>query len=730
MSERSRERAVDARQLLREASLELARLRRIRGASHRTWRRIAQARARLAFAAALLAAVPAAEPALGGTPNFRALTPGVVGTSYWPASARVAPDFVDIDADGDLDAFVGENSGRTIFFENTGSATAQAFGAAVPDPFGLTAVAGYASPTLADLDGDGDFDALVGDVSGNMSFFENTGTAGAPAFAGPAVNPFGLAVVAYAAAPAFADIDGDGDLDVFVGDDDGNKVFFRNTGSASTPAFAPAATNPFGLNGVGTLATPTFADIDADGDLDALIGQEIGTFLYFRNSGSASVPAFAPYAVDPFGLVHPYQRLSSPAFADIDADGDLDLFSGEYLGSTLFYENTGAPSAPAFALVPANPFGFGGGGQGADLSPAFADIDADGDLDVFAGNEDGGTLFWANTGSASAPAFSSASVNPFGLLDVGYNAAPSFVDIDEDGDLDAFHGNRAGQTILFDNIGTPAAPALGPGWTLTPFGITNGPTYASPTFGDLDGDGDFDALVGDVGGNSRWFENTGTAGAPAFAAPSANPFGLADVGDDASPEFADLDGDGDLDVLVGTYEGISVFFENTGSQGAPAYAPAAANPFGLKDVGALAAPTFADVDADGDLDAFTGNSWGRIRFLENIELGPGTCADGLDNDGDGAFDVGADPGCADANDPSEKSSLRCDNGIDDDLDGKIDWRGDGSGDPQCANLLDDSEAPPPPAGCGIGPELLLLAPALAAARRRRRKRYAPACGTW
>jgi hypothetical protein len=245
--------------------------------------------------------------------------------------------------------------------------------------------------------------------------------------------------------------------------------------------------------------------------------------------------------------------------------------------------------------------------------------------------------------------------------------------------------------------------------------------YATPAFGDLDADGDLDAFVGNAAGNSLLFQNTGTAGAPAFAAPSTNPFGLADVGDYASPDVADLDGDGDLDVLVGAYDGNTLFLENTGSASAPAFAPAATNPFGLKDVGALAAPTFADVDADGDLDVFSGNSWGRIHFLENVELGPGTCDDGLDNDADGAFDAGADPGCADANDPSEKSSLQCDNGVDDDGDGKIDWRGDGSGDPQCASLTDDREAQPPPAGCGIGPELLALAPMFAATRQRRER---------
>jgi hypothetical protein len=218
-----------------------------------------------------------------------------------------------------------------------------------------------------------------------------------------------------------------------------------------------------------------------------------------------------------------------------------------------------------------------------------------------------------------------------------------------------------------------------------------------------------------------FFENTGTPGAPVFAEASTNPFGLADVGDHASPDLVDLDGDGDLDALVGGEDGSTAFFENTGSASAPAFAPPTINPFGLKDVGARAAPSFVDIDADGDLDAFTSNGWRVMRFLENVEIGPGTCDDGLDNEGDGRIDAPSDPGCTSTADTDEKSTLQCDNGLDDDGDGRIDWREDATGDPQCASLADGSELAAPGAGCGIGPELLLLAPLLAAPRRRRRR---------
>ncbi|MEH2369687.1 Ig-like domain-containing protein, partial [Nostoc sp.] len=132
--------------------------------------------------------------------------------------------------------------GETLFYRNSGTATAPAFTLEATNPFGLTDVGTFAAPTLADIDGDGDLDAFVGNYDGETLFYRNSGTATAPAFTLEATNPFGLTDVGRLAAPTLADIDGDGDLDAFVGNEDGNPLFFENT-SATTPVNNPPTAN-------------------------------------------------------------------------------------------------------------------------------------------------------------------------------------------------------------------------------------------------------------------------------------------------------------------------------------------------------------------------------------------------------------------------------------------------------------------------------------------------------
>ena len=147
----------------------------------------------------------------------------------------------------------------------------------------------------------------------------------------------------------------------------------------------------------------------------------------------------------------------------------------------------------------------------------------------------------------------------------------------------------------------------------------------TPSFADLDGDGDLDAVVGTFDGTLHYFQNTGTAIAAAFTEQTgaANPFNGLDVGGWARPNFADLDGDGDLDAVVGEGFGTLHYFENTGSAIAAVFTArtGAANPFNGVDLGSFSNPSFADLDGDGDLDAIVGEATGILHYLKNTGAG-------------------------------------------------------------------------------------------------------------
>lgn len=248
------------------------------------------------------------------------------------------PSFADLDGDGDMDLLVAEYYGVIQYYENTGTSSSPQFAAPVSNPFGITSTGPVAFPTLADIDDDGDMDMLIGEYYGTFSFFENTGSSTAPQFAAPVSNPFGLSSTYVFAIPDFADMDGDGDLDLIVGEYYGNMHYFENTGSKSSPAFTTPVSNPFGLTATYAIAAPSVGDMDNDGDLDLIVGESYGALQYFENTGSVTNPQFASAVQNPFGLQSVYS-IATPAMVDLDDDGDMDILVGEYYGNLQYFKN-------------------------------------------------------------------------------------------------------------------------------------------------------------------------------------------------------------------------------------------------------------------------------------------------------------------------------------------------------------------------------------------------------
>ncbi len=328
--------------------------------------------------------------------------------------------------------------GTAVFLFGLGispAARAQNFAFPESTPFGLDTIHDYAFPTLVDLDADGDLDLFVGqygdknvysNYQSNFLAFENTGTLETPVFGKPIANPSGTMIPLenYFSMPAFADLDADGDQDLLSGSYYGAFYFYENIGTASVSEFSNLRVNPFSLDSVVYFSSPVFADLDADGDFDLIAGtayfnevadKQYGKIMFFQNIGTSNAPTFATPVANPFGLVLT-NGFNIPSLGDLDEDGDLDIISGVADGNVVYFENTGSPTAPQFASPVTNPFGFVSDSEANVLIPELFDIDNDGDLDIFALDGYGVGKFYENSAN-----------NPVGLKEI----TPAF-------DLDVF----------------------------------------------------------------------------------------------------------------------------------------------------------------------------------------------------------------------------------------------------------------------------------------------------
>lgn len=268
-----------------------------------------------------------------------------------PPTSHVCPSFVDLDADGDFDLFIAGNPFSGYFQENIGTATAPAFGPLQSSVFGITQYFyGYTSADFADLDNDGDFDLIQVSYYGDIYFFENIGTATAPSFAAPVINPFGTVSIngggyGYDIAGEVIDIDNDGDFDIFVGGYNYTTYqfefnLFTNIGTPAAPNFSAPTTGNFG-NAVPVDAYPvmTFSDVDCDGDLDMLTGRDhSGNLFFYENVSGTLPPTFAAPVPLGFGFTPNVNGVAVPEFVDIDNDGVLELFVGTEYNQIRFHE--------------------------------------------------------------------------------------------------------------------------------------------------------------------------------------------------------------------------------------------------------------------------------------------------------------------------------------------------------------------------------------------------------
>lgn len=262
-----------------------------------------------------------------------------------------APVFMDVDADGLLDLIVGGGliretagmqQGGLVLLKNTGTQSLPTFQIIEMDyggvrSFNLDRIA----PAVGDLDDDGDLDMLIGEINGKLHLLTNNGAPGGPAQFG-AFSPLYMGIdVGSNSTPCIVDLDGDGLLDLIVGEKNGNLNYFHNTGTKQMPQFASTPDNALLGNVDVRMAGQLFGQSapaawrDSTGQLDLLVGNLSGQLHYYLNiegitSGSFTMVSDHYQQIDVGGQ-------SVPAPADLDGDKRMELGVGNSRGGVELY---------------------------------------------------------------------------------------------------------------------------------------------------------------------------------------------------------------------------------------------------------------------------------------------------------------------------------------------------------------------------------------------------------
>jgi len=264
-----------------------------------------------------------------------------------------------------------------------------------------------AFPTFFDYNNDGLLDFVVGNTGrfvnneskARMLLFKNNGTSGQPKFELFDTDYLGLstAINLNNVIATFGDLDGDNDNDLLIGNADGKLSYYINNAASGADASFALSQVYYQTIDVGNKAAPQLIDVNRDGKLDLLIGNEAGKIRYFENTGSLQVPVFT-MASNFFGGVYTGidngVNLSNGACVPqlFDISGTYHLLCGSLSGRIFRYGNIDGNLNGTFAKIDTN---YASIWEGKNASISIADINNDGQKDMLIGNKSGGLNYYS-----------------------------------------------------------------------------------------------------------------------------------------------------------------------------------------------------------------------------------------------------------------------------------------------------------------------------------------------
>ena len=272
-----------------------------------------------------------------------------IDTSFFSAADEakipIAPAmfYLDVNFDGIKDLILANNeqdrrsyaiheTDNVLLFLNSGTDDTPIFNLERTDFLAgdMIDLGGRVTPVFADIDGDGDQDlilatsgnhAVTGDTTDFLVYYQNVGTSTSPDFKEMNTDFIALKAKEYRGmVPAIGDLDGDADLDLLLGKQDGTIAHYENTGSSTNPSFT-FKTETFSSITVDGNAAPALLDMNNDGKLDMLLGNYGGTVVYYTNTGTLNAPEFT-WVTDSLGGIVVNE-----------------LISQRFLGDTSFYDS-------------------------------------------------------------------------------------------------------------------------------------------------------------------------------------------------------------------------------------------------------------------------------------------------------------------------------------------------------------------------------------------------------